>query len=487
VQLPLARGVYSAGGMVEAEQLPLGQQPALAPHSEVAAPAGVTTARERDVAVSRPVWRLCAHIGSIVAGWREAWLTRRDNPLCAAWELAEARRGAAWRKRRAVQWRIWRWALAFAYVAYLVGGLIYALDEQIRRLYWETFIGEFYSLLLGSWLSYRWEERYEMSVPLFTVALVLGLTIVPAIVAAGLWLIMRFWGALQTAFGFLEREARNVQRHVLDDLVAVAPLTEQAIVLACSTFCMRKLLRPFVLLLAFTVSFGMLAFTMESWLERGEFPGLTSTLLLFASTVFAMLLVSALLVSGALVLVAMSLSLTPRSGVWPSLGALAMLALQIASWFVYISSGGTVGHYYSFEPPPDYAQLGLFAGLTLAVMGLLLYIARRSSWLRLSLTAAFPFVVLSLMALMTAGLMFNFDDYFSSRFFPGVGAVQLFTVITPSLIRAGADQTSGSAQVDQVGKTFGYWLTLLPYQCLFLLMAAEFARDAVRRRKWSAA
>lgn len=433
-----------------------------------------------------PREELARHIAGIAQGWRNALRGRHDNPLLQAWALAEARRGAGLPRPR----RNPGLAALLAAIAALVvlAELILAaaylgLAAGSDTLFWplrEFVLVEFDFTLLGQLRLFAWAGSVYC----------LG------------WLIARVYTALVCCFGLLERAPRERTRLTIDDMLAMTPLTEQETVVACLGLQLRRLGPA---LLAASAMLGVLATANSLWIVqsavssyhyydalttysfRSELPGAVG----FGLTMAGLLAIGATLGIANLLCIAIALSCTPRAGLWPQIGACSTLLTQglLYIWLgllgIYTTSA--LGIMDGLESVVAYFGLGLLALLQL---GLFLYLARRLAWLRVTLTSALAGIA------MLPAAMFCSPFFLSGGDFQVQTALSLllpfakqFCVFTPEclLLSLNPGLAYHGAFSDAIIQPVVAALAAMPFLLCMLVVSAEFARDAVRRRKWDAA
>jgi hypothetical protein len=157
-------------------------------------------------------------------------------------------------------------------------------------------------------------------------------------------------------------------------------------------------------------------------------------------------------------------------------------------------AGGIGGDQWSLRT--EYYHLAVLGSMLLALGTLLFLLARHSGVVRMGLTLGWP-LVLGVLAitlgavLQNAGLGLPDDYYYQGRATDTVAMHTLFAIDTLGVFPHSAATSAGLTREGMSsGETWRLllrWLYLLPLRIILLLLAAEFARDAVRRRKWGAA
>jgi hypothetical protein len=398
------------------------------------------------------------HLGRIGGGWRAAWTGWPDNPLWQAWE-----RGNAQREERVAWWKRSPGLSVF--------GAVLSLGVTAANV-WLVVDSLHYFGVGGG--------RPNISANL---SLGVGITLAAGWLFCLVWLGARLYRALQFALGFLEHQPRQTFRQSLDDMLAVSSLSEQEILIGSAWFGLRQVAWPLVgacacasvfagrLLAAQAANAGTLA-------SAGNAAELTLGL-------FAMLCVSGLLAALALILLGIALSLTTRSGVLPAVGAAGVVFMQLP----YLAAGLAFAAYQldaaGGQTWLEQAGYGLAAGaLFLLLLFLLFYLARRINAIRSALAAALLLVLALPYGLFAATLAINLGDEYSSTL-PLAMPLELLTLLNPSLLLAFF--TSGDTGEKLRLAMLPHWAGSVALQLALVWIAAELARDAVRRRKWGEA
>ncbi len=394
------------------------------------------------------------HLGTIGGGWRAAWRGWRDNPLWVAWE-----RSLAQREERSPWWRRSPGLTIFgALLALTATGVNIALLIDSLRYYSTGGGRPFISANLS---------------------LAFGVVLVSGGLFCLVWLCARLFRSVQFALGFLEREPKQKFRQTLDDMLAVSSLSEQELLAGCTWFSLRQVAWP---LLGSCACLAIQAGRLLGSSAAGDAGalGVWSTLA-HTLALFVMLSLSGLLATAALVLLCVAVSLAPRAGILPSVGAVSIVLMQplfIAGGLLYASSTRD-----SLASEGLLLQAGKTLGLGmlfLLIVFLLFYLARRIEVIRMALAGALPLVLILPYALVGASLALTFDSDFGQAL-PLTQPLEVLTLLSPSLLTgyfATVDQSSAMTQA------IVHWAAGLPLQLALIWIGAEMARDAVRRRKW---
>jgi hypothetical protein len=448
---------------VDTEQMRVTVQPAVA---------AAASRAERAPSLPRPL----AHLGAIIAGWREAWLTRHDNPLCAAWELADRRqvqfgqpKHRSLEARKAINW--------LTAIAVLTLGVLCAITCSEADL-WSL-----------DWMDFGPRDS-SVELKLFLLSFI-GL-IPLAFVVSSVWFCQQFHRCLMICFQFLHVD-RHPKTHFYDDLTAATPLSEQEVLLAFIQYCYRRLRLPLLLLTSSATAFGLVNVLPEIGDAFRGYADDFSPLLpwLLGAPLW---LVNATAGCALYLLLALGLSRTSASGIWPQTGAFSLIAIQLLAWVFMSQAGGIGGDQWSLRT--EYYHLAVLGSMLLALGTLLFLLARYSGVVRMGLTLGWP-LVLGVLAitlgavLQNAGLGLPDDYYYQGRATDTVAMHTLFAIDTLGVFPHSAATSAGLTREGMSsGETWRLllrWLYLLPLRIILLLLAAEFARDAVRRRKWGAA
>lgn len=405
--------------------------------------------------------------GEVLRSWLLALTGIRDNPLLAQW-LAQDRTLAAqrpWWQRNPVL---------------RVITLIFALLSSV--LFWRAQLS--LSSLPAGTLTRQMQAQNLLKGALFLIASLLA-------VLAWIWLSQRFYLCAQLALGFLQPPpASGKLRRSLDDLLAVASLSEAELVCAVATYSLHRLLLP---LTSATLAAGLAAWTAAhspllnslhagvlmnpAYVAPSQLP--TSLLLKTGITWVAGLL--GILCSTLLLL---SLSPAQRASLAPQTGA----ALHS---FLNFGFGGLLCLTMFGAAPSSSSDLtggidnydAVLGVLSMALFYLLLiFLARRWNWLRLTLVHGLLWPGL----LITAGL--TAIDVVGGNENPYLGGVSMIGLVLflaafcPFLPLAPVEWI-----VSDTNAGSGMLLVGMLLQLALLPFLAALARDAVQRRKWSSA
>ena len=144
----------------------------------------------------------------------------------------------------------------------------------------------------------------------------------------------------------------------------------------------------------------------------------------------------------------------------------------------------------SSEVSAGYGSLWLGGSVLVITAVLWLYLARRWAWVRILLTAALPFALLLPQVAFGAAILIGGNTFEADQVGPMLlPAIALEGLFNPEILFMQVPYNSSAGNI--LGLTFehciGLTLAILPLQLAMLVVAAEFARDTVRRRKWGAA
>ena len=274
-------------------------------------------------------------------------------------------------------------------------------------------------------------------------------------------------------------------RQTLDDMLAVSRLSEQDVLIGIGVHCVRLVLPP---LAALSVLAGAAALHYSyladpSGFFHGGFAHIVTEGAVY--TVGKALLVSLkVLLSGTLATLALtcmlvSLGLTPRSGFMPNIGAAAQIFMQLA-----LVAGGAFLFVSGASDRMDELSGTMATGagaVVLLFIGLLFYLARRLDWISTIIAYAFPLVLTGVCLPIYAHFVLDLE------------VIDLSELVFSNLLWA-LQSLSVLNVVEFIRAPFGNLLIewwryplLLALQLGFVVMFAEFARDAIRRRKWGAA
>ncbi len=385
--------------------------------------------------------------GEVLKGWNEALLGLRESPLPRYW----------WAQDQAV-------SAARPWYARGIGLYLFAavLSAAVCIVIWLL------NQRLASFPA-RSLTAHELA------AVELGLVSAAASASVCLYLITLFLSRLHRAIficlGFLEAQPRRVQRRSLDDLLAVARLSEMELLVGLLAYCLRSLLPPLC-----AVYFSATLFIVCLQATAGETRVNPMLLLSYLPVVLAACLGGALGTANSLLL-SVVLSRSYRASLLPQLGSAMQIMLQAVSiplLLATFSESAFLGLVFD--------RFGL-AGSQLVVIGelfflfLLVYTARRVTGLRFLLGSG-PLIALGLFLVLPLASSILDGDHsgLASLLLLGLLAVQCcFCGVNPVLPKL---LSEGSHEV------FLFTISLIPQQLALLLVLAELARDAVLRRKW---
>jgi hypothetical protein len=191
------------------------------------------------------------------------------------------------------------------------------------------------------------------------------------------------------------------------------------------------------------------------------------------------LTVSGVLAACIVIMLCATLSLCKRAGVMPYVGAAMQVVLQVG----LVGLGFVVGDWSGYSGYTSEAlAVVLRCGALIALLtALALYLARRLDWVRLALGFAFP------LALAFIGFLVGMAE--------GAGDVDM-GLVAPWPLEAWAvmspvhlwDTLSNWPDMSKlplvVLAQVWHWIIMVAIQLVLVAMMAEFARDAIRRRKW---
>ena len=407
--------------------------------------------------------RYLKHVAAILGGWAQALRTLRANPLPALWQAADARRTAAqpwWRRSPGLM------LLAAALSAFAIWAMGMLAYDAIR--------------LAGSSVYTR---AYALGNLRSASVLLMG--------AAGtlcyLWLLARLYRAAVLALGLLERERPKDPGQSVDDLLAVTPLSEQEILVGLTLRGLRLLVVPLAVLSLMVGGLMLLSGEQAAspFYDGGE---ILKTWGLAAGIGAALLLSVQLMVSGVLaacivIMLCATLGLCKRAGVLPYMGA----AMQVVMQLGLIGMAFVMFDWLQYAPtePRVPVVVSQYSVLLLLLVALPLCVARRMDWLRLALIFAIPmiFAFVWLRALLAESV--------------GYARVQIAAAAWPSECLAVVslvhlrDTLSVWDDMSKLPLVFlaqvWHWFIMVVIQLVLLAIMAEFARDAIRRRKWGEA
>jgi hypothetical protein len=313
--------------------------------------------------------------------------------------------------------------------------------------------------------------RATLTVMMATSSLLLGAGLVCLF-----WLVARFFTVAQLALGFLEREPKQRMRQTLDDMLAVSALSEQDVLAGVWLHCLRLILPP-LLGLALTYAAGTLAQSL-----LGGAWSLGSAATSYGNAVAV--LVSGVLAVTALSFMLVSLGLVPRSGLMPGIGAAAQVLTQ-----VLVVVGGMALLAFHMDLGEDHTSLGYAIGFgvpLILVLGLLLYLARRLDWVRGALGYGFPLVLAAVCLPLYASVVLGGEELqlYEEAYANMLWGLQALAVFSPASLVPGTPLGGLYDAVDFPLNEWWRYLLLVGFQLGLVVMFAEFARDAIRRRKW---
>lgn len=400
------------------------------------------------------------HVAAILGGWAHALRTLRANPLPALWRAADERRiaGQPWWRRSPGLMLVT--AAVSAVVTCALGMLAY---DAVR--------------LSGSSVYTR---AYALGNLRSASVLLLG--------AAGalcyLWLLARLYRAAVLALGLLERERPKDPGQSVDDLLAVTPLSEQEILVGLTLRGLRLLVVPLAVLSLMIgglmlLSGGQSAMPfydggqiLKTW---GPAAGIGAALLLSVQQ-----MISGVLAACIVIMLCATLGLAVRAGMLPYMGATMQVMMQLG---LAVAVPLVNADIYPLHSDPHVLTTVLrSSALMMLTTALLLYLARRTDWLRLAVGYGLP-LLLAVTAFFTA-LEEQLGDSDS------LAVASLWPYQALALASAAHVQDWLSIWPDWsklplvVLAQVWHWFIMVVIQLVLLAMMAEFARDAIRRRKW---
>ncbi|MCB1221837.1 MAG: hypothetical protein H7A35_15860 [Planctomycetales bacterium] len=407
--------------------------------------------------------RLIAHIMRITRGWVTALLDIRRNPLPAAWGMSESRGNAAYLKRFAIGMGLYgiaSWLGIIASASYLTGDQL-ANNKQ-------SFVNNYFFELedLGNWL---------LQQPGAAWCLLLALA----------WLLVTFRKAITTSLGFLDSEPRQQTHITYDDMLACSQLNEYEVLLGALYYCVRLVFLP---LLAFSICCAYSTYSFFEAEIAGNFNGGLAGLLAHMFAAVPLLFTSGMLAAIALFLLTISLSLSSRQRTAPQVGGflhttVQFLLIVLAAYLLYSQF-----QYWGFTNDAVFRDFGnVMFSISFLVTTLMLYLARRLNWLRMLLQQGFPVLLgaFHLFCALPLAYAYTLDsDWLNMLSIAADG-------LRPLSLSATALQASWLQQIQHPywargDRGFEYYaiVSQLIVQLAYLALFAEFARDAVRRRKW---
>jgi hypothetical protein len=377
------------------------------------------------------------HLGSIARGWVDALRSWRDNPLVRYWGRGSNPGVLAW--------------LGAGFAALLCIALAALLLEALGV---SGFSGQL--------------RRREIA---RTAIALLGFSAVGWL--AAVVLPVRLFGLYTFALGFLDRDTRRGRYAAVDDLLAVSALSEQQLLVGLTVQGLRTTW-PAVFGGAVALSALLLYDTAHDQPLYWHGWRLAALPPLLALTAVACALSVAL---WTLLCAALGGSSRGAGSLFGAAGVLAGQAL------VLCSTPALSSFVWEDEILPGPFMAG-YAGLVFTMfLTLVMYVSRRVLWLRYALTAALPF---TLIAGVMAVTLLNpqrtpYDALWSLQMVAAPG-LQHIAPVSWAL----ASELEGVGMFDGHLEPWRIWM-LLPLQLPLLLAAAEFARDALRRRRWETA
>jgi hypothetical protein len=191
----------------------------------------------------------------------------------------------------------------------------------------------------------------------------------------------------------------------------------------------------------------------------------------------------------ALVFLLISVSLSVRPGLMPTIGAVLQVVMQVALPVVVLALNASSA--VIFRPGSDeranfLPMTATYLVLWLLVMFLLLYLARRADWLRRAIGYALP-LLLTGIGLVIYGvftLSGELFEFYGEIFLYGLWAAQFLAITAPLPVDAGALSMVFDAADAAGALSWQVYLLIPAAQLVLLVICAEFARDALSRRKW---
>jgi len=404
-----------------------------------------------------------SYLGDTARGWLNALRTFAANPLPGLFHQAEQRRLArqAWYKRSPG---------LFTLALIISLGITAAQIGVIIRL-----------ANLGN----------DASTAHFAVNIILGtsLLIVGFALYCLLWLLARCFTMAQFALGFLEMEPRRRIYGSLDDLLATTRLSHQEVIAGATGYCLRLVLPPLAGLALASCLYvllhrylgGLLGSALAGAVDWRAMEALSTLvqavgtgLIVLVCGIFATCLLSLLLIS---------LSLTPRTGMMATIGATAQVLMQLAllAGAFWLAFGLSYSSYDS-DLLADNPLHPLWVALeVILVVGLLMYLARRANWVRAAQGYALPLVYAAVVVVIFGAEIIGTADYgyLGNIYVDALWALQALSLISPVMLSSSPEVLS-SYQIWRL-------VLLIGAQLVLIVVCAEFARDALRRRAWGGA
>ena len=408
------------------------------------------------------------HLLVISRGWWHALRGLPENPLPAAWGMATRNRI----RRQALHGAL------FAGASLLACFLALFILRELNP--WPAHVPRF-------WINDGQPHLYVINWAFANMA------------SAWIWLVLlcwtgsRFVGCMQLALGFLnELPSRRISLG-LDDMLAAAQLSDYEILVGFLMHCLQRLWLPLVLLCLATgvASAGI------SQLVRDDFNRtMPVNLLLFYTLAALPLLLHALLATSALLLLGVSLSPGNRDATAGMSGGLLHGLLQLfmmaASMLILLQI--MMGRPFP-ATMPLHGIIDLVRLIGLLLTGLLLYLARHLNPLRLVLlggwvvvTAALHLAVCLPLLIVYAYPMAPADPLFLlTECLKPLNVISIEQQFWSGLYTWEALELNDWHNETEVRNFLRDNWHIMLWQLAWLAMFAEFARDAVRRRKWGSA
>jgi hypothetical protein len=390
----------------------------------------------------------------IIRDWVAAWRHRDANPLRHYWEQAEGRR---WQRR------VW-WARS---PGLLISAVLLSLAITAALVYvaWRVL-----ELRAGA-----------ASGPYLSTQAILGTSLLAAAGALACFflLLARLHTVAQLTLGFLECEPHRRLRQTLDDMLAVSRLSEQEVLMGLALHCLRIILPPLG-----TLSLFVLVGTVAYFVLGGQAEAPLALYYGQALLIPFKLFVSGILASLALIFMLVSLSLTPRAGLAPGMGAVSQVFLQIALLCGGIYAFFAGGQSELVEMRASYSfGTGVVVVLLLA---LLHYLARRLPWMRLALAYGYPLVLAGIAVVVLGAMMLSeggvlIDNVAITMPLWGLQVLSVFNVMHFATDWLYLYEAAADVPLFHEWWRFPMFMLL---QLAVVVIFAEFARDAIRRRKW---
>ena len=405
---------------------------------------------------------------AITWDWQAALCGLRDNPLANYLDTAQRRRQAA--------------RNVFARSPQLLGcaALISALLTYLSVLS----LWELYSLRQSPVISCG----YALSVFGFGTAVLLA----GAALYCLYWLYVCFQAASQNALGFLSRQVRRLPQG-MDDMLAVTSLREPELLAGLMRHALGLLHPPLICLSLILGAFMALASQAggstltQFWLPALQAPGWPAGLLIGALFTLQYYL-SGLAASCILLFLQVALGFGSRSYLMPRIGSISQVFFQFCLLLIGLINLVSLADAWQY----DLVDLPLTlcaAGETLAVLILLALLARRAAWLRVALAYGLPFVLAGVALIPIAfGVLYSLDFFLPDLPSYFMYATQALSLASPMLVGGVSvlDSETVSLRVWLAAQCLP-WLIIATSQALLLVVFAELARDALRRRAEEAA